>query len=243
MNFAPVFSSWDILLKALVYAVTIGLVSFFLATIMASVVTLLRLSRYRVLRSVAFVYTQLFRGISLYVLLIWVYFGLSIALGWNLSALAAGIASLTLLLSAYLSEIFRAAVDSVDGGQTEAASALGLRPLQTYRRVVGPQAAQVAVGPAGDMLVMGVKDTAVLTVIGVAELMFKARELTDFYAAPLEFYTAAAVLYIITVTILKYGLGRLDVWVSRNLHIGDSSAASDIDSTRQSLKELSMTGQ
>lgn len=243
MKFDAVLSNWDVLLRALLYAIAIGVASFVLGAVLAVLVTMLRQSRYRVFRWLAFSYTQLFRGISLYVLLIWVYFGLSIAVGWNLTALVAGGISLTLLLSAYLSEIFRAAINSIGQGQWEAAAALGLRPLQAYRRVIGPQAAQVAVGPAGDMLIMGVKDTAVLTVIGVTELMFKARELSDFYAAPLEFYTAAAILYIVTVTILKLGVTRLDSWISKNLlTLGPESGARDPE-VSQHMKELSMTGQ
>ena len=93
-----------ILLKGFGIAMACATVAIIIAIILGLVVALMRLSRIRILRWVAFIYTQFFRGIPLYVLIIWVYFGLAIAAGVNLPAIPAGIITLALLNSGYLSE-------------------------------------------------------------------------------------------------------------------------------------------
>ena len=159
----------------------------------------MRLSNSRFLRSFAFVYTQLFRGVPLYVLVIWVYFGLAIVADINLPKIPAGIITLALLNSGYLSETFRSGILAVNIGQSEAAAAIGLTKRQIKRYIVLPQAFRIVLAPSGNQFVDAIKDTAILSIIGVPELMRMAQQQADLFYRPFEFYTTAGILYFIAV--------------------------------------------
>jgi His/Glu/Gln/Arg/opine family amino acid ABC transporter permease subunit len=162
-------------------------------------IALMRLSNSRFLRGFAFVYTQLFRGVPLYVLVIWVYFGLAIVANINLPKIPAGIITLALLNSGYLSETFRSGILAVNIGQSEAAAAIGLTKRQIKRYIVLPQAFRIVLAPSGNQFVDAIKDTAILSIIGVPELMRMAQQQADLFYRPFEFYTTAGILYFIAV--------------------------------------------
>ena len=170
-----------------------------LAMIIGLFIALLRLSNSRFLRGFAFVYTQLFRGVPLYVLVIWVYFGLAIVANINLPKIPAGIITLALLNSGYLSETFRSGILAVNIGQSEAAAAIGLTKRQIKRYIVLPQAFRIVLAPSGNQFVDAIKDTAILSIIGVPELMRMAQQQADLFYRPFEFYTTAGILYFIAV--------------------------------------------
>ena len=170
-----------------------------LAMIIGLFIALMRLSYSRFLRSFAFVYTQLFRGVPLYVLVIWVYFGLAIVANINLPKIPAGIITLALLNSGYLSETFRSGILAVNIGQSEAAAAIGLTTRQIKRYIVLPQAFRIVLAPSGNQFVDAIKDTAILSIIGVPELMRMAQQQADLFYRPFEFYTTAGILYFIAV--------------------------------------------
>jgi His/Glu/Gln/Arg/opine family amino acid ABC transporter permease subunit len=170
-----------------------------LAMIIGLFIALMRLSNSRFLRGFAFVYTQLFRGVPLYVLVIWVYFGLAIVANINLPKIPAGIITLALLNSGYLSETFRSGILAVNIGQSEAAAAIGLTKRQIKRYIVLPQAFRIVLAPSGNQFVDAIKDTAILSIIGVPELMRMAQQQADLFYRPFEFYTTAGVLYFIAV--------------------------------------------
>ena len=170
-----------------------------LAMIIGLFIALMRLSNSRFLRSFAFVYTQLFRGVPLYVLVIWVYFGLAIVANINLPKIPAGIITLALLNSGYLSETFRSGILAVNIGQSEAGAAIGLTKRQIKRYIVLPQAFRIVLAPSGNQFVDAIKDTAILSIIGVPELMRMAQQQADLFYRPFEFYTTAGILYFIAV--------------------------------------------
>ncbi len=185
-------------------AMLIALAAIVLAVLAGLVVALMRLSPWAPLRWIAFVYTQLFRGIALYVLIIWVYFGLAVAAGVNVAPIPAGILTLALLNSGYLSETFRAGILAVDRGQREAATALGLTPVQSFRSVIAPQAMRVVLPATGNQLVDAIKDSAILSVIGVPELLHETQRLAQFYFRPFEFYTIAGGMYLVAVFVVSF---------------------------------------
>jgi His/Glu/Gln/Arg/opine family amino acid ABC transporter permease subunit len=170
-----------------------------LAMIIGLFIALMRLSNSRFLRGFAFVYTQLFRGVPPYVLVIWVYFGLAIVANINLPKIPAGIITLALLNSGYLSETFRSGILAVNIGQSEAAAAIGLTKRQIKRYIVLPQAFRIVLAPSGNQFVDAIKDTAILSIIGVPELMRMAQQQADLFYRPFEFYTTAGILYFIAV--------------------------------------------
>lgn len=208
LDFGPVLANLDDLLVALAIAMGVALSAFAIGVVLGAVVAAGRLARNRFIRSVSYAYTQAFRGVALYVLVIWIYFGLAIALGINLTALVAGTVSLGLLTSGYMSEIIRAGLVSVAGEQREAGLAIGLTPGQVSRYIIVPQTWKVILPASVNQLVDTIKDSAILGVIGVPELLFETQRLSQMSYRPFEFYTAAAVLYLAMVLIVAW-VGRV----------------------------------
>jgi len=188
-----------------------------LAMIIGLFIALMRLSNSRFLRGFAFVYTQLFRGVPLYVLVIWVYFGLAIVANINLPKIPAGIITLALLNSGYLSETFRSGILAVNIGQSEAAAAIGLTKRQIKRYIVLPQAFRIVLAPSGNQFVDAIKDTAILSIIGVPELMRMAQQQADLFYRPFEFYTTAGILYFIAVM----GVTKLFSFMEKRMNKSD----------------------
>ena len=210
LDFAPVWQSFGVLLRGFGIALLVAVAAIAIAIVVGLVVALARLSPVPPLRWLAFAYTQLFRGIALYVLIIWVYFGLAVAADVNFNPIPAGITTLALLNSAYLSETFRAGILAVDRGQREAALAMGLSRWQTFRDVIAPQALRVVVPATGNQFVDAIKDSAILSVIGVPELMRETQRLAQFYFRPFEFYTVTGAMYLAAVFGVSYALRRLE---------------------------------
>lgn len=206
----PVWASMPILLKGFGLALLCATVAIVIAAIIGLIIALLRLSPIGPLRWFAFIYTQLFRGIPLYVLVIWVYFGLAIAAGVNLPAIPAGIITLALLNSGYLAETFRSGIMAIDRGQREAGIALGLSRSNVMRHIVLPQATRIIIPPLGNQYVDAIKDSAILSIIGVPELMRESEQLANLYYRPFEFYTFAGFLYLIAVLGVSRGLNILE---------------------------------
>lgn len=206
----PVWASMPILLKGFGIALLCATVAIVIAMIVGLLVALLRLSPVGPLRWFAFIYTQLFRGIPLYVLVIWVYFGLAIAAGVNLPAIPAGIITLALLNSGYLAETFRSGIMAIDRGQREAGIALGLSRGNVMRHIVLPQATRIIIPPLGNQYVDAIKDSAILSIIGVPELMRQSEQLANLYYRPFEFYTFAGVLYLFAVLGVSRGMNILE---------------------------------
>lgn len=215
LDLVPVWNNLDILVRGLLTGLEVAAVAILLATVLGLAVALASVSPLRPLRWLAFAYTQVFRGISLYVLIIWVYFGLAVALGVRFTTFSTGVVAIALLNSGYLAEVFRAAIQAVDRGQVEAARALGLSNYQVFRRVVGPQALRIALPPSSNYYVDAIKESSILSAIGLNELMRETSRFADFYFSPFEFYTAAAVLYLVAV----FAVSAAFRWLERRLDV------------------------
>jgi polar amino acid transport system permease protein len=156
-----------------------------------------RLSRWRVVRVIAFGYTETFRTTPLLVQVVWVFYVLPIVTGVTLTAFFSGLVALGLNVGAFMAEIYRAGILSVSPGQTAAGLALGMTPAQVFRRVVLPQAVTRVIPPMATTWVALFKDTAILSAIGVVELMFRAREIATDTFRPLEIFSVVALVYFL----------------------------------------------
>jgi His/Glu/Gln/Arg/opine family amino acid ABC transporter permease subunit len=190
---------WDnltILLSGIQTTVLAALVSMIGALALGLPVALLRLSRWR-FAWIAYLYIELFRNLPLLVLVLWVFIALPLITGIALDPFTCGVLALTLNLAAFVAEIYRAGITSIGGGQTHAALALGMTRPQLFRRIILPQAVARVLPALGSVWVSLFKDTSILSVIGVAELMYEGRLVaTDTYR-PLEVFTGVAVIYYI----------------------------------------------
>jgi len=183
------------LLQGLVGTVEASALSMGAALVLGLVLALGRLSKVRLLSTAACVYIECFRNTPFLVQIIWVFNALPILTGLALTAFVSGVVALTLNLTAFLAEIYRAGITSIGPGQREAGLALGMSRVQLYRRIVLPQAITRIIPPLGSIWVSLFKDTSLLSVIGVAELMQAGRVAAAESFRPLEIFSAVAVLY------------------------------------------------
>jgi His/Glu/Gln/Arg/opine family amino acid ABC transporter permease subunit len=209
-NWQPVQDRWHALLVGAWTDVWITLISFGLACILGIAIALLRISGLRIFRWPAFAYVQLIRGVPLLVFLYWVYFGVALAIGINFTAPQAAIIALTVTGSAYTAEIFRASIGAVDAGQDEAATALGFSRRASFRHVVFPQALRIAVPPLGNILIGLLKGATLISVIGVADMIFVAQQINLDYFTPFEPFTAVAVILIVIVFAFSLALSLFE---------------------------------
>lgn len=207
----------DTLVEGLLMTYQVAALAIVFASILGLILALMRLSPRRWVSLLAQVYIEVGRTVPLYVFLLWLYFGLAIALGITLKSFQAGVLALGLIAAAYMAEIYRAGIMAVDRGQFEAARALGLGATQIYSDVVLPQAIRIILPAAGNQFVGIFKGAAIVSVIGVADLMFHTRELSLKFFRPFEFYTVAGALLIASTLIFaalvalverKMGWGR-----------------------------------
>lgn len=183
-----------------------------LALVVGMLVALIRISHNRPLNALAVVYLEVIRGTPLLVQLIYIYFVLP-SLGVSLSPVVAGIVGLGLNYGAYLSEVFRSSIQSIDIGQHEAALSLGYTPRATLRKIVIPQSLLVAMPAVGNYFVAMLKDTALTSVIAVVEIVKTSNVLASTTFQTIPIYTAAALMYLI----LSIPLSRLLVVAERKL--------------------------
>jgi polar amino acid transport system permease protein len=166
----------------------------------------------RVLRRLVAAYVEVFRNTPLLIQIFIVYFGLP-QLGFKLSPFLSGLAALVLYAAAYNTEIFRAGLEAVPHGQFEAARSAGLCELQILRYVIVPQAVRISFPALGNNLVSLVKNSSLVSTIGMVELMFVANDISFNNFRTFEIYGAAAVMYVIIVLaltrLLRAAEGRL----------------------------------
>ncbi|MBB3659734.1 polar amino acid transport system permease protein [Rhizobium sp. BK650] len=167
---------------------------FCLAFLLALVLEYFRSRRLAALRLVARVYIAVARGLPILVIFYLIYFALPGA-GITLPAEAAAVIGLALVYAAYLSEVFRAGLDAIPGGQREAAFASGLTPFQTFRLILLPQAIRHTVAPLLINLVSLLKDSSIAALIAVPELTLASREIMSESFMPLHVFALTAVLY------------------------------------------------
>lgn len=211
------------LLRGYRTTIVLSAVSFILALTLGAFVALLRTADYRGLRFVSGVYVEWFRNTPLLVQLFFLFFGLPRlhlpVIGrpdfFLLSPMQAGIVGLTLYTGAYCAEALRSGLISIDTGQTEAARALGLNYVQTRVFVIIPQAVRVAVPLLTSILSALFRNSALVSVIGVTELLQAADNIQQNNFKTFELFTIAGVLYLSLTLPLAFASVRLERWVAR----------------------------
>ncbi len=204
-----VIANLPFLLKGAYYTLLITVVSMFFGSIIAVVTAIARLKGNRPVRWLARAYVSIIRGTPTLVQIIVVYYGL-VDYGINLKPLTAAYIALSISIGAYLSETLRGALQSVPKGQTEAAYASGMTPFQTMRRIILPQAIRVAIPPAGNTFIGMLKETSLVSVITVTELLRSSQLLIAQYYVYMPFYLSIALMYWIMSTGFSYLLERVE---------------------------------
>lgn len=186
-------------------AVIIGLIA-------GIVLTLLRQSKFRLVQMICNGFVAAVRGTPLILQLFLVYYGMT-----QMPMLVAAIIALSLNSSAYISEILRAGIESIDKGQTEAARSLGLSGVKTMRLVILPQAFKNILPALGNEFIVLIKESAIVSVIGVHDLMYNADTIRGLTFKTYEPLIAVAIIYFVLTYSLSKGIGRLE----RGLKLSD----------------------
>jgi len=198
-----IWSNHAAFLEGLATALKVAAVALVVAVVLGMLLALARMSRPPI-TWIAALYINIFRGVPALVSVIWVYFGVSLAVGVNFTTFEAGVIALVLLYSAFLAEIFRSSLEAIPHGQREAGMALGLGRARTFFSVILPQATKIAIPNVGSMFIGMVKDTSTFTVIGLLEVVRVTQNLNSTYFQPFVFYTAAAGLYVVVAFMLDW---------------------------------------
>ncbi len=204
--FIPFLAATGITLRltvvSLAMAMAIGLVFGFL-----------KLSRNRVLSAIANAYISIIRGTPLVVQLMFLYFGITSIV--VLSSFWAGSLALAIHAGAYIAEIFRGAIQSIDRGQMDAARSLGMSHWLAMRRIILPQAFRRAVPPLGNQFIIGLKDSSLIAYLGVQELYGTALAAQAANFLPFETYLVAGLYYLVLVLIFSVLVSRLEARLNK----------------------------
>ncbi len=186
----------------------ITLVSLAIGAVIGLVVALMKLSSIKVLSLTANVYIGIIRGTPLIVQIMWLYFGITQFI--VLSAFWAGAIALAIHSGAYIAEIFRGAIQSIEKGQMEAAESLGMTKTLAMRRVILPQAFKRAIPPLGNQFIIGLKDSSLVAFIGISEIFNLSMSQAASTFRQLEFYTIAGVYYLVLVIIFTIIVNKIE---------------------------------
>jgi polar amino acid transport system permease protein len=202
LDFAVVLHYLPFLLRAALGTIEIALLSLVLGSMLGLLICMMRIGNSRVLSGFAFVYVWIIRGTPLLLQLLAVFYWLP-TVGLRLSPYVAGVVTLSVGISAYYSEIFRAAIQAVPAGQSEAGYAVGMAPLQVMRRIVLPLAVRPALPPYVGQSITLVKNTSLVSIISVKELMFTAESLYSSTYKVAEILGTAGLIYLALTTVLQ----------------------------------------
>lgn len=203
------------LLSGLWATIYISLISIVIAMVLGIVFGLMRTSENALARGIALVYIDAMRGIPLIVLAFFIYFGVSKMVGVSFTPAQAGIATLSLNAAAYIAEIVRGGIKAVDQGQREAARSLGLTKSLTMKHVILPQAIKIMIPSLINQFVMTLKDSSILSVIGMVELTQTGRIIIARTYQSGTIWLIVGLMYIILITVLTKLSNHLERrWIS-----------------------------
>ena len=201
--FATLERAWPFLTKGFSVTIEIWAISILIGIVFGLIACLMKLSRWKLLNLIANFYIWLIRGTPMIVQALVVYFGMpQVIPGFHPTPFMAGIITLSLNAGAYLSEIFRSGIQAIPKGQTEAARSLGLSSGRTMMKIVLPQAVKIAIPPMVNQFIITLKDTSILTVIGLAEIVNKASQYVNVRYDYFATYVWVGVFYLVFTSLL-----------------------------------------
>ena len=229
IDFAYAFANSGFVLEGIYLTLGVSLASITIATILALIGALGRLSPHAWAQGISGFYVSLFRGTPLLVQIFIVYQGLpqigvqitklgypEIGRMFILTAIQSGILALSLNYGAYMTEIFRAGIQSVSGGQWQAAAALGMGRFQTMRMVILPQAVRMIIPAIGNQFIAMQKDSSLVSIMGVWEVTYRANRVARIDSMYLEMFLVAAGMYWILTLVSEWLQGRLEKYMARS---------------------------
>ncbi len=210
LDFSPVWADWPLLLRGALETVEVTAVSLVLGCVLGLLVGIGRLNpERRLVYGLCSAYLAVIRGTPLLVQLFILFFGLP-QFGIMLPAFFCGVLGMGIYSGAYVSEIVRGAIQSVDRGQTEAARSIGLSSTQAMRAVILPQAVVRMIPPLGNEFIALIKNSALVSLLTIHDLMHEGQKIISVSYRSLEVYLAIAVIYFVLTGLTSIGLRRLE---------------------------------
>ena len=205
LNFDLIVNSFPLLLMGALVTIKITALSVALGVLIGLFVGIARISHLKVLRVLAMIYIDFLRGTPLLVQIFLMYFALPVLTGQRVDPFFAAIASCGINSGAYVAEIFRAGIQSIDAGQMEAGRSLGMTWMQTMRYIIVPQAFKRVIPPLGNEFIALLKDSSLVSVIGFEELTRRGQLIIARTYGSLEIWLSVAVIYLImTLSISRF---------------------------------------
>ncbi|WP_223589502.1 amino acid ABC transporter permease [Neobacillus bataviensis] len=208
---------WDILaeyapffLKGTLLTIGLSIASILIGTILGLFIGLGKMMRNKLLALPFSVYVTFFRGTPLLVQILLIHFAVVPLFLGETNAIAAAIVTLSLNAAAYIAEIFRAGIQSIDRGQMEAARSLGMNHVQAMRHVILPQAVKRMIPPLGNEFVVLIKESSLASIVAAPELMYWGKAMQGQYFRVWEPYVTAAIIYLVLTLSLSFLLTRLE---------------------------------
>ena len=198
-NWHVVLDNKQVFVEGALVTIGLTLLVVVIGTLLGTILALMRRSKDSVLSFLARIFIELFRALPILVLLIWIFYVGPIIFNIRFSPFAAGVLALSLNLAAFVAETVRAAIESIPRHQYESGLVLGLTPWQTMRRVILPQATRNMVPNLLGLYITQLKNSSLVSVIAVNELLHQANLLISNTYRPLEIYTAVAIGYLILI--------------------------------------------
>jgi polar amino acid transport system permease protein len=189
--------------------ISLSFLSILLGSIIGIIVAFMRISRFTILRSISSLYLVIVRGTPLLLQLIFIYYALPV-FGLQLSAFISAIIALAFHNGAYIAEIFRGAIQSIEIGQMEAARSLGMTKFQAMKRVILPQAVKRALPPLGNQFIIAIKDSSLASAITMTEIIMVTRRYVSATWEVFQIFTVAAIYYLVITYTLSLGVGLLE---------------------------------
>ncbi|WP_321371692.1 ABC transporter permease subunit [uncultured Desulfuromusa sp.] len=209
------WESVPLLLIGVKWTILITIFGLMIGFFLGSISGLMKISRNVFLRKIAGIYIESIRGTPMMVQVMFIYFGLPMALGMRINPMVAGIFAIGLNSGAYIAEIVRGSFQSIERGQTEAGRSVGLSHFQTMYYIIWPQALKRMIPALGNQFIISLKDTSILVVVGVGELTRTGQEIIASNFRAFEVWITVALMYLVMTLsiakVLNYFENKMDI--------------------------------
>jgi amino ABC transporter, permease protein, 3-TM region, his/glu/gln/arg/opine family len=209
-NWSLIADNLPLLLQGALVTIKITAFSVAAGFIIGMLASIANLSSFKPLRWLVRIYVDVVRGTPMLVQIFLIYFALPQIIGQRIDPFIAAVTACSLNSGAYMSEIFRAGIQSINKGQMEAGLSLGLSWAQTMRYIVMPQALKAIIPPLGNEFIAMLKDSSLVSVIGFEELMRRGQLIIAKTYASAEIWTAVAIIYLVMTQVISYFIAYLE---------------------------------
>ncbi len=202
-------AQWSVYASGTIKTIEITILAIIIGLSFGLILALARISKYKMLNKISAFYIWIFRGTPLLLQIFVIYFSLP-KIGITLSAFISGIIAFGLNSAAYLAEIIRAAILSIDKGQMEASRALGMTYRQAMFKIIIPQSYRRLLPPVGNEFIILLKDSSLVSVMGMTELLRASKKMSNASGGSMIYYGIAAGIYLLLTSVLTYVFQKLE---------------------------------